>query len=85
MIPAHSMSMNVQCSVRGVATALQALSKLLDDRAYISPDAASKRKGAVLVGVDATLVQVTDVQLNAGMVFRGDELVCPRAAPGQPG
>ena len=61
------------------------LSELLENRAYISPDATSKCKSAVLVGVDTTLVQVTDVQLDAGMVLGSDELVCPRAAPAQQG
>ena len=48
---------------------------------YISPDAACKGKGAVLVGVDTTLVQVPDINLYAGMVLGSDELVCPGAAP----
>lgn len=47
---------------------------------YICPDAACQCKGAVLVGVYSALVQVPDVQLDAGMVLGCDELVCPRAA-----
>ena len=48
--------------------------------AHITPDTACKREGAVLVCVHAALVQVTDIDLHAGMVLGCDELVCPRAA-----
>ncbi len=48
-------------------------------QAHHSAHAASQRKGAKAVGVDAVGVQVAHVDLYARMVLGCDQLICPRA------
>lgn len=48
-------------------------------KSNLSTDETAECESGELTSVDAILIQVTDVNLNRGMILGGDESICRRA------